>query len=288
MRRSRITITLDKYILEKIDSLVDKEKIRNRSHAIEFVLSKQFEPTVRKAVILAGGKGTKLRPFTYEMPKSLLPIKNKPLLEHLINRLKNDDIRDIVVCTGYLGEKIKEYFGNGKRFGVNITYSDDKNSLQTGGALKKARSLIDNEPFLLVYGDIITDISFRELILFHEREKGLATVALTTVSHPSDFGQLKLSGTRLVGFYQKGTATSKKILPPIQSFLINCGMYVFESKIFNYFPEKKSFKLEDVIEHLVTQGKINGFVFEKNWFDVGNKKDYERAIKEFQNPSNRK
>ena len=279
MRRSRITITLDKYILEKIDSLVDREKIRNRSHAIEFMLSKQFEPSVRKAVILAGGKGTNLRPFTYEMPKSLLPIRNKPLLEHLINRLKKDSIRDIIVCVGYLGEKIKEYFGDGKRFGVKITYSEDKSSLQTGGALKKVKPFIENEPFLVIYGDIMTNISFRELIAFHEKEKGLATVALTTVAHPSDFGQLKLSGTKLVKFYQDSS--------PIQSYLVNCGIYVFKPEIFNYFPQKKSFKLEDVIENLVSQGKISGFVFEKNWFDVGNKKDYERAIKEFQNQPNR-
>src|SRR3989338_7281908 len=120
MRRSRITITLDTQVLKKVDQLIDKNKIRNRSHAIEYVLNKYTASNVHTAVILAGGRGTNLRPYTYEIPKPLLPVKGTPILEHLINELKKNGITDIIIAISYLGNKIKEYFGNGEKFGVTI------------------------------------------------------------------------------------------------------------------------------------------------------------------------
>ncbi len=280
MRRSRVTITLNKKLLDETDELIDGEKIRNRSHAIEFILSQYFQTNIQKAVILAGGKGTKMRPFTYEMPKSLLPIKGKPILAHLIENLKKNGIDEIILCTGYLGEKIKDCFGDGKRFGVTITYSQESKSRQTGGALMAVKKYL-TEPFLLIYGDILTELSFLDLISFHIQQPSLATIALTAVDEPSDFGQLKLHGLKLVNFYQK-----KANYPSIQSHLVNCGMYVLEPEIFDFFPKKKSsFFLEDVIEKLISAKKVNGFVFEGQWFDVGNPKNYEKAIREFKTNS---
>ncbi len=259
-----------------MDSLIDKQKIRNRSHAIEYILDKFNKPTIRKAVILAGGQGTKMRPFTYEMPKSLLPVKGKPILEHLLNELKENLITDIILCTGYLGDKIKEYFGNGEKFGVNLTYSTETEPRQTGGALLKVQKLIGQEQFLLIHGDILTTLPIQDLIEFHQKEQSIATIALTTVDEPSEFGQLTLHGTKLVRFYQ--AAPKNKI----QSHLVNCGIYVCEPSIFQFFPAgKKSFLFEDVIEHLIQGKMVSGFVFEGQWFDVGNPKNYEEAIKNF-------
>ncbi len=275
MRRSRITITLDGQLLNEVDALIDGETIRNRSHAIEFVLGQYLQPKITKAVILAGGKGTKLRPVTYELPKALLPINNKPLLEHLIIQLKKAGITEVVMCIGYLGNKIREHFNDGKQWGIKIVYSEEKDSLKTGGALLKAKKYIGSGSFLLLHGDIITDLPFADLIAFHIRQGGFATVALTTVSKPGEFGQLTLHGTKLVTFYQK----NKDL---VKSHLVNCGIYVCDEDIFRTFPKNmKSFYFEDVIEKLIQQKIVNGFVFNDKWFDVENPENYEKAIKEF-------
>ncbi|MDH7476701.1 MAG: sugar phosphate nucleotidyltransferase [Microgenomates group bacterium] len=275
MRRTRITITINKELLDLIDNLVDKEKIRNRSHAIEYVVSRFFQSKVKKAIILAGGKGTKLRPYTYEIPKSLLPIKGKPILEYLIENLKKNNIVDLTICLGYLGKKIKDYFGDGQRFGVKISYLEEKFPLQTGGAVLQAKKLVDNQPFLVIHGDILTNLKISDLINFHQQQKTIVTIALTTVDKPNKYGQLALHGTRLTQFYhQKNQQTI--------SHLVNCGIYVFEPEIFNFFPKnKKVFLLEDVIQEMIKQKKAAGFVFEGKWFDVGTPENYEEAIKKY-------
>ena len=157
MRRSRITITLNSDLLKKVDRLIDKNKIRNRSHAIEYVLNKYTQSNVHKAVILAGGRGTQLRPYTYEIPKPMLPVKGTPILEHLIKQLKKNNVADLIICISYLGEKIRTYFGNGEQFGVRIQYSEEDENLLTGGAIKKIKDQLGNETFLVVHGDILTD-----------------------------------------------------------------------------------------------------------------------------------
>lgn len=276
MRRSRITITLNSELLKKVDRLIDKNKIRNRSHAIEYVLNKYTQSNVHKAVILAGGRGTQLRPYTYEIPKPMLPVKGTPILEHLIKQLKKNNITDLIIAISYLGEKIKTYFGNGEKFGVRIQYSEENESFLTGGALKKIKDLLGNETFIVVYGDILTDFSYTDFIEFHRKERAIATIALTTSSEPKEYGQFKLHGTKLVKFYPVSPELKLK------SNLIHSGIYAFSPEIFQYFPKnKKSFALEDIILDLIPQKKVSGFVFEGKWYDVGNPDNYEKAIKEY-------
>lgn len=277
MRKARITITLSQHIVDSVDRLINNKTIRNRSHAIEYIIDQYFPSIVKKAVILAGGQGTHLRPYTYEIPKALLPIKSKPLLEYLIKNLKKNGINEIIICIGYLGEKIKKYFGNGEKFGVKISYSEEKQTLQTGGAILQIKDRLKNQAFLVIYGDTLSNIPLRDLVNFHEQQQTLATITLIATGNPTLYGQLKLHGTKLVDFFQ-----NKKI-SSVKSYLVNCGIYVFNSKIFDYFPkDKKSFLLEDVIENLIKDKKISGFVFEGQWFDVGDPKNYEKAIKEFE------
>ena len=277
MRRSRITITLDNLILKKVDNLIDKNKIRNRSHAIEYILNQYTESNVHKAVILAGGRGTQLRPYTYELPKPMLPVQGTPILEHLILQLKKHNVTEIIIAISYLGEKIKTYFGNGEKWGVHIRYSEEDDNLMTGGALRKVKDKLGNDTFLVIHGDILTDFAFSDFIDFHQKQEDtIATVALTTLTEPHEYGQFKLHGTKLVQFYPNTQE------PGIQSHLIHCGIYAFNPEIFNYFPKhKKQFALEDVLQELVKKRQVNGFVFEGKWYDVGNPENYERAIKEY-------
>ncbi len=276
MRRSRITITLQRSVLNKIDGLIDGETIRNRSHAIEYILNKHLQNGVKKAVILAGGKGSKLRPFTYEIPKSLIPIKGKPLLEYTIESLKNNNSDEIIVCTGYLGEQIKKHFGDGKKFGVHMEYSDDTSPRQTGGALLKAKKFLSHESFLVIHGDILTNFQYQDILQFHMEHKPIITAAMVAVEHPEEFGQMQLHGIQLVHFFNKNKSAS------VKSHLINCGIYVCSPEIFDYLPkDRKSFLFEDIIETLILEKKVNGYVFEQQWFDVGSTANYEKAIKEY-------
>src|SRR3990170_3729169 len=118
MDRERLTITLKKSILAKVDEIIDGTKIRNRSHAIETLISQSLTPKINTAVILSGGKGINMRPFTFEMPKGLFPVGGKPILEHLIQLLTQNNIRNLIFSIGHLGEKIEQYFADGQKFGV--------------------------------------------------------------------------------------------------------------------------------------------------------------------------
>ena len=122
MDRSRLTITLKKSILSKVDELIDGTNIRNRSHAIETLISQSLSPKISTCLILAGGRGVNMQPFTFEMPKGLFPVGGKPILLHLLELLKKYNIRNIIFSIGHLGEKIEEYFGNGRKWDLNISY----------------------------------------------------------------------------------------------------------------------------------------------------------------------
>jgi NDP-sugar pyrophosphorylase family protein len=276
MERKRLTITLKKDLFPEVDRIIDGEKIRNRSHAIEFLLLQALRPKIKRALVLAGGKGLKMRPFTYEMPKSMIPVHGRPILEYTIELLRNHDIRDIVLLTGYLGDKIKAHFGDGSKFGVKITYLEEKKEVGTARPLLLAKKYLDEEPFLLIYGDILVDIDLADFISFHQEEKGVATVALTSVAEPSPYGVVKLRGSKILGFEEK------PVRAPKLSRLISAGLYVLEPSVFDYIPKKPYSMLEeDVLPKLASEGSLRGFPFEGQWFDVGTPEIYERVLKEW-------
>ncbi len=276
MRRVRLTITLKESLIDDVDKLIDGEKIRNRSHAIEYVLLQSLKPSISKAVILAGGQGENLRPYTYELPKSMLLIKGRPILEYLIDDVRKAEIREIIICIGYRGEKIKEYFGDGAKFGVKIIYSEERKPLGTGGAIQAILTHINNESFVVLHGDIVFDLRLADLIQFHKAQESTATVALTSLSAPFPYGQFELHGQSIVGFYEH---TKKE---QIKSNLVNTGVYILNNEIFQYFPSsKKVFMLESVLQKLIQKKQLTGFVFEGQWFDIGSMAHYERAIRYF-------
>jgi len=275
MDRTRLTITLKKSLLPDIDRVIDGLKIRNRSHAIEYLITLALTPKIQTAAILAGGQGVKMRPLTYEVPKSLIPVSGRPILEHLLETLRTAEVRNLILCTGHLGEKVKEYFGQGEKFGVKITYSQEKKPLGTGGALKMAKSFLSPSPFLVLHGDILVDINLKDLIAFHQEQQSTATIALTTSPTPQDFGVVLLRGNKILKFIKPKEEKSSS------SQLINTGIYVFEPEIFNFFPKKEGFNLDEIFPILAAERRLSGFVFEGKWFDVSTVKNYERAIKEW-------
>lgn len=275
MDRERLTITLKKSVLAQVDNLIDGVRLRNRSHAIEYLLTQNLSPKVSQAVLLAGGPGLKMRPFTYEMPKSLFPVAGKPLLEYSIELLRKYEIRDITVIISHLGEKIRDYLGNGKKYGVKINYAKEEKPMGTGGALRQAEKFLNSGTFLVLHGDILADVNLSDLITFHNEQEAVATIGLTSVVDPSIYGIVKLHGAKIVDFIEKpkkGRQTSQ---------LINSGIYVFEPEIFKYLPAKGASLLEDVFPLLARDKKLAGFSFEGQWFDIGTPASYEKAIKEW-------
>lgn len=275
MDRERLTITLKKSILAKIDEIIDGTKIRNRSHAIEFLVTQSLVPKVTQAVVLAGGKGLNMRPFTFEMPKGLFPVGGKPILEHVIELLRSFEVRNIIFSIGHLGEKIKDNFGDGSKFGVKINYVFEEKEAGTGGALLLAKRYLTSDSFLVVHGDILTNVNLSDFILFHKEQGTVATIALSSVVDPSNFGEVVLHGTRITQFIEKpklGKQTSQ---------LVSCGLYVFEKTIFDYIPKTGISHLEDIFPKLAKDRQLSGFLFAGGWIDIGTPKSYEQAIREW-------
>ncbi len=275
MDRERLTITLQKTILAKVDALIDKTKIRNRSHAIEYLITQNLTPKISQAVILAGGKGLNMRPFTFEMPKGLFPVGGRPILEHIVEMLSKYEIRDIIFSIGHLGDKIKDHFGDGKKFGVRISYVSENIESGTGGALLLAKKRLKRDAFLVIHGDILTDINLSDLIAFHQKREVIGTIALSSVVDPSSYGEVVLHGTRIAQFVEKpkkGQQTSQ---------LVSCGLYIFEAGIFRFLPKVVPSRLEDVFSLLVENRQLAGFLFAGRWVDIGSPTSYEKAIREW-------
>lgn len=276
MERERLTITLKPSVINYIDSLIDGTTIRNRSHAIETVISNAMTPAISQALILAAGQGVNMRPYTYEIPKPMMPVKGKPILEHIIEQLRTHDIRDIVIVIGHLGDVIKNHFGDGAKFGVKIRYIEEERPTGTAGPIKVARQLFADQPFLMYYGDVLAEINLRELIDYHLQFGTVATLALTSVPDPSAYGAVRMSGQKVVEVVEKPKDTETA------SRLVAAGIQVIDSAIYPYIPAKNFSMLEeDVFPVLAKENKLTGYLFEGRWFDVGTPDVYARALKEW-------
>lgn len=225
-----------------------------------------------KAVILAGGMGTRMRPLTYVVPKVMLPIGGKPLLEHMVRYLKEYGITEVIVCVAYLKTHIMERFKDGKNLGVKIQYAEAEMPLGTAGQLKTAEKYVSNT-FLAMNGDIITSLNIRKLIQFHSAKGGIGTIALKKFEVPVPYGHIESNENAVIEKF-----TEK----PTFSFMANAGIYVFEPKIFPYITPNAVVNLEtEIFPTLLKNGeKLNGYYEEAYWADVGTISDFERVDKE--------
>lgn len=273
--KERLTITLDTDTLELLDTKIDGKKLKNRSHAIEVFLHRVLgNNRPKKAILLLGGKGTRFRPITYEVPKALLPVQGKTVPEHLIELFKKYNITDLIFSVGYKADKIKAYFGDGSKYGVKITYVEENEPLGSAGAIKLATELLD-ETFIVTNGDEIKDIDLEEMFLFHKQNNALVTVALTTVKDPSAYGVAKLEGNKILEFVEK----PKQENAP--SNLINSGLSIWEPEALDIIPQGFTMYEKDVFPKLAAKEKLFGYIFSGQWFDTGTPERYEKAIKEW-------
>jgi len=276
MSRKRITITIKGEILKQLDTIIDGRMVRNRSHAIEQLLAQSLMQKPIKALILAGGRGVNFSHLSADLPKALLPLNGKPLLEHTIEKLKANDIVNIVISTGAGGQRIKDYFRNGSRWGVNISYVEQQFGRKgTAQPVRQVQSEFSTGTFLLLYGDVLTDINYMDLLDYHRSQSGLAaTMALTSVERVSMWGVARLVGSRIVEFEEKPKN------PKTHSHLVNAGIYVAEPSIFRYIAPD-AIKLEsDVFPRLAEEGKLGGYAYDGAWYDVSTPQVYEKVLDE--------
>lgn len=227
-----------------------------------------------KAIILVGGQATRLRPLTDNVPKALIELQGRTILEHVLDLFKKHNINDIILSVGYRKEKIIEYFGDGEKFGVNISYLKEEERLGTAGPLHLLPERFQ-EAFIVCNGDELKDIDIMKMLQFHKHQGAHATLALLEVDDPSLYGVAKLDGMRILEFIEK----PKKEQAP--SNLINAGFYIFEPEVFDVIPKGKAMFEYDVFPKLAQQGRLYGFRIEGQWFDTGNHERLEKAKREW-------
>lgn len=229
-----------------------------------------------KAVVMAGGEGTRLRPLTTRHPKPLVPIMNRPIMEHIVLLLKQYGITDIVVTLYYMADEISGYFGNGQDWGVNIEYVIEESPLGTAGAVRQAADLLRDEAFLILSGDALTDINLSKLIRYHRLKGAIATLALARVPNPREFGVVITDEDgRIQRFLEKPDWSN------VFSDTVNTGMYVIEPDVFQLMEPKRPYDWsQDIFPLLLKEGKpLYGYILseEEYWCDVGTLEQYRES-----------
>ncbi|MFC1930794.1 sugar phosphate nucleotidyltransferase [Chloroflexota bacterium] len=223
-----------------------------------------------KAVILVGGEGTRLRPLTYIMPKSMVPVLNHPFLEHTIAYLKQYGVKQIILALSYYPEAIRDYFGDGSNLGTQLTYFVESTPMGTAGAVKNAEQCLGGT-FIVLNGDVFTDINIADMIAFHRSKGAKATIALTRVDNPCAFGVVETSGDgRIQKFIEKPSPDK------VTSNWINAGIYILEPEVLKYVPEGCHYMFEKgLFPLLLEMGEtVYGYHFDGYWLDIGTPEKY--------------
>jgi mannose-1-phosphate guanylyltransferase len=225
-----------------------------------------------KAIILVGGEGLRLRPLTCNAPKPMVPVVNKPFLEHMIDNIRKHHIREIVLAICYLPDHIQSHFGDGSEFGVTLTYAVEETPLGTGGAVKNAESMLD-DTFLVFNGDIFSDLDLTEMIAFHRENGAKATIALTPVEDPTAYGVVELDPQSRVRCFIEKPSWER-----VTTNLINAGAYVLEPEVLGLIPRDTFCMLErglfpDLVERDIP---FVGYPSKAYWIDIGHPGDYLR------------
>jgi len=225
-----------------------------------------------QAVILAGGKGTRLAPYTRVLPKPLMPICDMPILEVLLRQMKRAGVSEAVLTVGYLDGLLRSYFGDGRRLGLRIRYSHETCPLGTVGPLALIEGLEDT--FLVSNGDVLTTLDPASLFAFHRRLGGIATIAIHQRRVPIHHGVLRSGEDARITAYEE---------KPVLEYSASMGMYVFERRVLEYIPARQRLDLPDLINRLLAAGeKVAGYPFDGYWQDLGNPADYRQATQDFE------
>lgn len=224
------------------------------------------------AVILAGGKGTRLRPYTIAMPKPLVPVGDYPILEIILRQLACKGFKRIIITVNHQADLIKTYFGNGMKWGLDIEYSLETKPLGTMGPLKNIADL--PESFLVMNGDILTDLDYGQLLDNHANEGGIFTISGYKRVHNVDYGVLRCEGGNiLTGFEEK----------PRLDYTVSMGVYAVSKRVLSYIPKDEYYGFDSLMLKLIESGEeVKVCVFDGYWLDIGRPEDYQLATDDFE------
>ncbi len=220
-----------------------------------------------KAVIQCGGKGMRLRPYTMVLPKPLMPVGSKPVLELLLKWLRRNGVQEVFVTTGYLGHLIRTVCGDGRQWGLRIRYTEEIEPLGTVGALRLMREELD-ETFLVINGDVLTDLNIASFADFHRRQETMLTIATASRTIPTDFGIIEEKNNRVVRFQEKPTLTH----------LVSMGVYCMEPEILSFIPDGVPFGFDNLMHAmLAAQESVSIFQHGGLWLDIGRVEDFQKV-----------
>lgn len=224
-----------------------------------------------RVVIMAGGLGTRLRPLTENIPKPLLKVGNKPILETIIENFAKYGFINIIISVNYKADMIKEYFGDGSNFGVNIEYVEETKRLGTAGAL----SLITNrpqEPFFVMNADLLTNVNFENLLDFHTFENSVATMCVREYDYQVPYGVIETEGSNIVSIKEK----------PLHKFFVNAGIYILSPQVYEQIPQNEFYDMPTLFEDIIENSlKTVSFPIHEYWLDIGRMSDFEQAQNEY-------
>lgn len=224
-----------------------------------------------KAIVLAGGKGTRLAPYTKVLPKPLMPIGDMPILEIILRQMQRAGIDEVILTVGHLAGLLQAFFQDGQNLGIKISYSFEDNPLGTAGPLSMVEDLDDT--FLVCNGDVLTTLNLSDLIAYHRRSGAMATIATHTRNVHVDLGVIQFNGNQeIIGYIEK----------PTYSYQVSMGIYVFEPGVLKYIERNQYLDFPDLVLRLLASGdRVVGYPFEGYWQDLGRADDYEQAVDEF-------
>ncbi|MCK5534717.1 NTP transferase domain-containing protein [bacterium] len=229
-----------------------------------------------RAVILAGGKGKRLTPYTTIFPKPLMPIDDIPIIEIIVKQLRHYGITDITIAVGHLGELIMAFLGNGEKYKVKISYSKENEPLGTAGPLSLIKGL--DETFMVLNGDLLTTLDYLKLIKYHKLNSPLVTVGTYNREYKIELGVLKVTENGEIKNY---------IEKPINKYQVSMGIYIFEPAVLKYISKDKKMDFPELIKTLISnKEKVISYPCKDFWLDIGMPQDYEAAIKEFKKNKN--
>ncbi|MDD4957513.1 MAG: sugar phosphate nucleotidyltransferase [Candidatus Omnitrophica bacterium] len=221
-----------------------------------------------KALILAGGKGTRLAPFTATVPKPLFPLGDRTILEIVVGQLKRAGVKDMVFAVGYLAELVEAYFGNGRKFGVKISYARETRPLGTAGPIKALKG--ERSDFLVMNGDVLADMDFGDLIKAHKKSGSIATICCYRKKQRSSLGMIEHDRDGyLTDYHEK----------PEYTHIVSTGIYCFSPEALKFIKKGEHLDLPELMIRLKDKGmKVKVFMMNGDWFDIGTPEDYSRAL----------
>lgn len=225
-----------------------------------------------KAVILAGGKGTRLAPYTRVLPKPLMPVGEMPILEILIRQLKREGVDEVILTVGHMAGLLRAFFGDGEEFGVKIHYSYEEKPLGTAGPLALVDGLDDT--FVVTNGDVLTTLRINEMVRFHKEQQAAATIAMHRRKVKIDLGVILCNGgPDVVGYIEK----------PTYDYSVSMGIYIFEPRVLQYIPRGEYLDFPNLVHKLLgAREKVVGYPFDGYWQDLGRPDDYDQASEDFE------